>query len=192
MWFFFTIVIFPCTIKSLHSSCLTFTQSWFGESSVNALRVKPNGVFCRRHFRMHSLEPKYLYFLSNSNTICSYINGPGVETIPLTNDDQVSRSHIAAIGHNELTSRLWDPSISVIVIPLLSQVICDIYYSRNPRPQTLHDKLCRFSVCAWVWLLHDDVIKWKHFLRGIHRSPMYFPHKRQWRGALMFLQSAPK
>ena len=36
-------------------------------------------------------------------------------------------------------------------------------------------------------LLHDDVIKWKHFLRywpfvwGIHRS-----HKSQWRGALMF------
>ena len=36
--------------------------------------------------------------------------------------------------------------------------------------------------------LHDDVIKWKHFLlywpfvRGIHRSP----HKDQWRGALMF------
>ena len=35
---------------------------------------------------------------------------------------------------------------------------------------------------------HDDVIKWKHFprywlfVRGIHRS---FPHKGQWRGALM-------
>ena len=40
--------------------------------------------------------------------------------------------------------------------------------------------------------LHDDVIKWKHFLRywpfvrGIHRSPMNSPHKGQWRGALMF------
>ena len=39
---------------------------------------------------------------------------------------------------------------------------------------------------------HDDVIKWKHFpsnwpfLRGIHRSPVNFPHKGQWRGALMF------
>ena len=37
---------------------------------------------------------------------------------------------------------------------------------------------------------HDDVIKWKHFLRywpflrGIHRSPVNFPHKGQWRGAL--------
>ena len=36
-------------------------------------------------------------------------------------------------------------------------------------------------------LLHDDVIKWKHFprywlfVRGIHRS-----HKGQWRGALIF------
>ena len=36
---------------------------------------------------------------------------------------------------------------------------------------------------------HDDVIKWKHFprywpfVRGIHGE---FPHKGQWRGALMF------
>ena len=40
--------------------------------------------------------------------------------------------------------------------------------------------------------IHDDVIKWKHFprywpfVRGIHRSSMNFPHKGQWRGALMF------
>ena len=39
---------------------------------------------------------------------------------------------------------------------------------------------------------HDDVIKWRHFprywpfVRGIHRSPVNFPHKGQWRGALMF------
>ena len=41
-------------------------------------------------------------------------------------------------------------------------------------------------------ILHDDVIKWKHFLRywpfvwGIHRSLVNSPHKGQWRGALMF------
>ena len=40
-------------------------------------------------------------------------------------------------------------------------------------------------------LLHDNVIKWKHFphywpfVRGIHRSPVNSPHKGQWRGALM-------
>ena len=39
---------------------------------------------------------------------------------------------------------------------------------------------------------HDDVMKWKHFprnwpfVREIHRSPVNFPHKGQWRGALMF------
>ena len=42
------------------------------------------------------------------------------------------------------------------------------------------------------YLLDDDVIKWKQFprnwpfLRGIHRSPVKYPHKGQWRGALMF------
>ena len=40
--------------------------------------------------------------------------------------------------------------------------------------------------------MHDNVIKWKHYLRywpfvqGIHRSPMNSPHKGQWLGALIF------
>ena len=45
---------------------------------------------------------------------------------------------------------------------------------------------------AMLGTKHDDVIKWKHFprnlpfVRGIHRSPVNFPHRGQWRGALMF------
>ena len=58
--------------------------------------------------------------------------------------------------------------------------------------------LCFVVVCCLsiYWyssvLLHDDVIKWKHFPRywpfvqGIHRWPVNSPHKGQWRGALMF------
>ena len=44
----------------------------------------------------------------------------------------------------------------------------------------------------WSKLIHDDVIKWKHFprywpfVRVIHRSPVNCPHRGQWRGALMF------
>ena len=36
-----------------------------------------------------------------------------------------------------------------------------------------------------IMLLHDDIIKWKHFsrywpfVRGIHRSPVNSPHKGQ-------------
>ena len=43
-----------------------------------------------------------------------------------------------------------------------------------------------------VQLAHDDVIKGKHFprywafVRGFHRSPLSFPHKCQWRRALIF------
>ena len=39
---------------------------------------------------------------------------------------------------------------------------------------------------------HDDVTKWKHFprywsfVREIHCSLVYYPHKKQWRRALMF------
>ena len=45
---------------------------------------------------------------------------------------------------------------------------------------------------------YDDVIKWKHFprywpfVRGIHRPPVNSPRKGQWRGALIFLWSAPE
>ena len=44
----------------------------------------------------------------------------------------------------------------------------------------------------YIYEYHDDVIKWKHFprywpfVRGIHRSPVNSPHKRQWRGAVIF------
>ena len=50
-------------------------------------------------------------------------------------------------------------------------------------------------IVAWhkeVSLVHDDVIKWKHFsrywpsVRGIHGSPVTSQHKGQLRGALMF------
>ena len=53
----------------------------------------------------------------------------------------------------------------------------------------LHDILCR---PYWGLSTHGDVIKWKHFPRhwpfvqGIHRSPVYSTHKRQWPRALMF------
>ena len=46
--------------------------------------------------------------------------------------------------------------------------------------------------CFHPLSIHDDVIKWNHFsrcwpfVRGIHRSPVNSPHKRQWRGALIF------
>ena len=44
----------------------------------------------------------------------------------------------------------------------------------------------------WGVNKHDDIIKWKHFLRywpfvrGIHRWPVHSPHKGHWHGALMF------
>ena len=56
--------------------------------------------------------------------------------------------------------------------------------------------ICAYVQCLrhwyWVILMHDDVIKWKHFprywslVREIHRSPVNSLHKGQWRGALMF------
>ena len=69
-------------------------------------------------------------------------------------------------------------------------------------PSLLLPKLPSCSFRSWIMgiivnlvrslRMHDDVIKWKHFprnwpfVREIHRSPVNFPHKGQWRGALTF------
>ena len=50
----------------------------------------------------------------------------------------------------------------------------------------------RFMLLMDFPISDDDVIKWKHFLRywsfvrGNSPVPVNFPHKGQWRGALMF------
>ena len=60
-------------------------------------------------------------------------------------------------------------------------------------PRVIYDCFIFVPKCqSRVYTWHDDVIKWKHFprnwpfVRKIHRSPVNFPHKGQWRGALMF------
>ena len=59
------------------------------------------------------------------------------------------------------------------------------------KPDNGHNSTISHSLVGCT-LEHDDVIKWKHFLRywpfvrGIHRSPVNSPHKGQWRGVLMF------
>ena len=78
--------------------------------------------------------------------------------------------HTAGVSQDALTG----PAIYVILWPALCP---DSKITERSYPGTS---------------LHDDVIKWKHFLRywsfvrGIHRSPVKSPHKGQWRGALMF------
>ena len=67
-------------------------------------------------------------------------------------------------------------AITIILVPFLNQVTS-----------------ARWKIGHWlVLIMHDDVIKCKHFPRywpfvwGIHRSPVNSPHKGQWRGAFMF------
>ena len=52
--------------------------------------------------------------------------------------------------------------------------------------------ISRSQVYSCIYIHHDEVIEWKYFprywpfVRGIHRSPVNYPHKGQCRGALMF------
>ena len=51
----------------------------------------------------------------------------------------------------------------------------------------------KIVIWLYIYVQHDDVIKWKHFprhwpfVRGINRSLVNSPHKGQWHGALIFL-----
>ena len=74
--------------------------------------------------------------------------------------------------------------IRLAVIPLLVIKWQQIFAHATTSERSCHGE--NFTA------IHDDVIKWKYFprywpfVRGIHRSPVNYPHKGQWRGALMF------
>ena len=105
-----------------------------------------------------------------------------------------------------LTSRPYGGNIDVIANGVdkenhtLSRVRAPVMYwctiemySFEETAYLFFTSLIRYKI-RWntIWLVHDDVIKWKHFprywpfVRGIQRSPVNSPHKGQWRGALMF------
>ena len=81
-------------------------------------------------------------------------------------------SYLVPIGFSTEQVTIWDTSEEIqLAIKLCQVVTVELHYNGT---------------------IHDDVIKWKHFLRywpfvrGIQRSPVNSPHKGQWREALMF------
>ena len=103
------------------------------------------------------------------------------------------------------------PGDKPLIKPMVVSLPTHIYVTR-PRWVNIIVNQFRIGIGIWIWSVlteqmavtmsqtfkthfqttHDDVIKWKHFLRdwpfvrGIHWSPVTSPHKGQWRGALMF------
>ena len=115
--------------------------------------------------------------------------------------------------HNQLTAMIIDQAHDNVIKWKHFPFLCPFVRRIHRSPVDSHNKgqwcgALMFSlICAWTsrWAYngdagdlsrhyahHDDVIKWKHFprnwpfVREIHRSPVNFPHKGQWRGALMF------
>ena len=74
---------------------------------------------------------------------------------------------------------------------VMKQVSDLLYFFRTAVTLSV-DGACASVVCRHCFIVHDDVIKWKHFPRcwpfvwGIRRSLVNSPHKGQWHGALMF------
>ena len=94
----------------------------------------------------------------------------------------ISHHWFIYMPHTEqATGRYLNHSWSNLLLQIYALLARDIIYFTPLICRMLYNCMC-----------HDDVIKWKHFprnwpfVRGIHRSPVNFPHKGQWRGALMF------
>ena len=81
---------------------------------------------------------------------------------------------------------IWEMEFARKVIVLTGHPDALHIYKRHNKDPSCRHEMGTFSV------LHDDVIKWKHFprywsfVRGIHRPLVNSLHKGQWRGALMF------
>ena len=108
-------------------------------------------------------------------------------------------------GYNDSSSAVAARWHTLINFPRNFLVFARIDIQCNPRGRSYvkHMINCAYStgllrrhyriiVTVATEIIHDDVVKWKHFprywpfVRGSHRSPVNFSHKGQWRGALMF------
>ena len=93
-----------------------------------------------------------------------------------------------------LTASPWQPFTYITFDPAVSSFNSPLFprYQSHARITYLFLYPWCHGNCYYCVVVHDDVIKWKHFprnwpfVREIHRSPVNFPHKGQWRGALMF------
>ena len=107
-----------------------------------------------------------------------------------TTNEQLETPQTDLIGHdNKVHVPTWGPpgscrpQMGPMLAPwtLLSGRICYLVLL-----------LGLLSCYPFIYDIHNDVIKWKHFLhnwpfvRGIHQSLMNSPHKGQWHRALMF------
>ena len=85
---------------------------------------------------------------------------------------------------------IWLTQYQRVILKDIGKI--DWYQNATKRDKTQTAAVATAVVLKTRPTAHDDVIKGKHFPRyrsfvwGIHRSPMDYPHKCQWRGALMF------
>ena len=102
-----------------------------------------------------------------------------------------STAYVPSLSMNPISIRSASSSTDRSKAWRIGQWSSDIM--SNPAGRlAVHDIATLANCVKWSTIIHDDVIKWKHFprnwpfVREIHRSPVNFPHKGQWRGALMF------
>ena len=133
----------------------------------------------------------WLHGLYGLHGPCCLLSEKGYQTLSLT--DSISIDNTPYLAHE-----IW--AVASFQNKLFDQRICIHRNVKNYYWKYFFNLILSLNhisvpsccaICLKLWV-HDDVIKWKHFprnwpfVREIHRSPVNFPHKGQWRGALMF------
>ena len=119
--------------------------------------------------------------------------GPMVAPWILLSGMPIPKHNLRCLGK---TTTLWIIRYTAAYQWLFTGLSCALKCVLGAVSILYHIKECS-SQAGWMSPLlhtneHDDVIKWKHFprywpfVRAIHRWPVNFPHKGQWRWALMF------
>ena len=160
-------------------------------SSIMSYKVKDNWG--------NWLNYEYLIIYNDSKTIQRHITHT---IVPWPNPKQWLMV-LFLVAYSDLVTSILSDCITVTVV--IVSLICFLRGVVGFQ-STLIVKYVIQYWNSWIWLeadrtvmdcicsiwIHGDVIKWKHFLRcwpfvrGIHWSPVNFPHKGQLRGALMF------
>ena len=155
---------------------------------------------CLQYFNWELLSPSWnesmflksnVYFLTRKKhklTVCIHVV-PLVVSIPSLRIIGLNPNipHVISLWVFMVRKKTWTNSVYTCCTTRSKHTLPEDYWAQS-----------LYTSCNIFLGFHGDVTKWKHFprywpfVRGIHRSSLNSPHKGLWRGALMFLWSAPE
>ena len=136
--------------------------------------------------------------------MCEYVANATLGFISTTQSQKLGKTYFSRWKRSILGSgNDWSPTqnhaiacISVDSLPIRIRNRRYLIFRENTKcflQENASRNVTGLMLAMLLWYqYYDDASKWKHFplywpfVRGIDRSPVKYPHKGQWRGAVMF------